>query len=120
MNEQENSFLEKYNLPIQVLERKHDGLSAVKLTEEPYQGIIFTYGKVGLEADEETSTLKINFNYEILETNGKELTDKHEFEVYIGKILEELIHLGVQDNSVTYTGGVDENRTADSDESNSQ
>lgn len=118
MNETENSFLKKYNLPIQILERKHDGLSAVKLTEEPFEGIIFSYGKVSLDTNEETQTLKINFDYEVHDMNNKVITDKKPFEEYIGKILEELIHLGVQDNSITYTGGVDENRTEDSGESN--
>lgn len=118
MNETENNFLKKYNLPIQILERKHDGLSAVKLTEEPFEGIIFSYGKVSLDANEETQTLKINFDYEVHDMNNKVITDKKPFEEYIGKILEELIHLGVQDNSITYTGGVDENRTEDSGESN--
>lgn len=118
MNEKENNFLKKYNLPIQILERKHDGLSAVKLTEEPFEGIIFSYGKVSLDTNEETQTLKINFDYEVHDMNNKVITDKKPFEEYIGKILEELIHLGVQDNSITYTGGVDENRTEDSGESN--
>ncbi len=120
MNETENSFLEKYNLPIRILENKRNGLSAVQLTDEPYSGIIYSYGKVSLDADEETSTLKINFDYEVHDMNSKVITDKKPFEEYIGKILEELIHLGVQDNSITYTGGVDENRTTDSSESNSQ
>lgn len=120
MNEKENEFLTKYNLPIQILERKHDGLSAVKLTEEPYEGIIFSYGKVGFDVNEEDSTLKINFDYEVHDMNNKVITDPKPFEEYIGKILEELIHLGIRDNSVTYTGGVDENTTTDSSESNSQ
>jgi hypothetical protein len=39
------------------------------------------------------------------------------FEAYIGKILEQLIHIGVEENSITYTGGIDENRTEDSNQS---
>lgn len=120
MSEKENEFLQKYNLPVKILERKHDGLQALQLTEEPFAGIIYTYGKVNFDVNEETSTLKINFDYEVIDMNNKVITDKQPFENYIGNILQELIALGVQDNSITYTGGTDENRTEDSGESNSQ
>ena len=40
-----------------------------------------------------------------------------DFNPYIGKILEELIHQGIQENNLTYTGGIDENRTKDSEQS---
>lgn len=120
MNEKENEFLKKYNLPIQVLERKSDGLSAVKLTEEPYAGIIYSYGKVSFDVDEQNDKLKINFDYEVHDMNSKVITDPKPFEEYIGNILQELVHLGIRDNSITYTGGVDENTTTDSSESNTQ
>lgn len=108
-----------HNLPIQVLESRKDGLQAIKLLEEPFEGIIYTYGKVDLNADEENDTLKLHFEYEILDYNNKVLVKTEPFEAYIGKILEELIHQGIEENSLTYTGGVDENRTEDSDESDS-
>ena len=92
-----------------VLESKHDGLQAIKLTEEPYEGIIYSYGKVSFDPNEETDTLMINFDYEIHDMNGKQLGNKDPFENYIGDILQEIIHEGIKDNSLTYTGGVDEN-----------
>lgn len=106
-----------HNLPIQVLEHKEHGLQAIKLLEEPFSGIIYTYGKVDLEEDEENFVLRLKFEYTVLDYANKVLTDEAPFEAYIGKILEQLIHQGVQENSLTYTGGVDENRTKDSDES---
>ena len=105
------------NLPIQVLESRTDGLQAIKLLEEPYAGIIYTYGKVSLDEDKENNGLKLHFEYEILDYNDKTLGKPEPFEQYIGKILEELIHQGVEENSLTYTGGIDENRTEDSNES---
>ena len=42
------------------------------------------------------------------------------FEKYIGHILQELLHEGVAKNNLTYTGGVDENRTGDPIEPDSQ
>lgn len=111
--------MSEHNLPIRVLEHKQDGLEAIQLTEEPYSGIIYSYGKVRLDPDEATQTLKIAFEYHIYDMASKVITDPKPFEDYIGKILQELIQLGVEENSITYTGGVDENRTTDSVESNS-
>jgi hypothetical protein len=92
-----------------VLENKHDGLQAIKLTEEPYEGIIYSYGKVSFDPNEETGHLKINFEYEIHDKNDKEFSDTKPFENYIGDILQELLAEGVANNSLTYVGGIDEN-----------
>ena len=70
-----------------------------------------------MDADEENNKLKLAFEYEILDYNDKTLVKMEPFETYIGKILEELIHQGIEENSITYTGGVDENRTENSNES---
>lgn len=106
-----------HNLPIQIMESRANGMEAIKLTEPPFDGIIYSYGKVSMDEDEENNTLHLSFEYEILDNADKGLTDMKPFEAYIGKILEELIHIGIEENSITYTGGIDENRTKDSDES---
>lgn len=103
--------------PYTVVQSKYTGLDAIKLTEHPFDGIIYAYGKIEFEEDEENDSLHLKFDYEILEDAGKGLTDKKPFEEYIGKILEDLIHEGIEENNLVYTGGVDENRTKDSDES---
>ena len=104
-------------LPIKVMESKKDGLQALQLTEGAFEGIIYTYGKVEFDEDEANDTVSLKFEYEILDYGDKGLTDKAPFEQYIGKILEELIHQGIANNDLTYTGGVDENRTKDSEQS---
>jgi hypothetical protein len=105
--------------PYVVVESKYSGLDAIKLTEEPWQGIIYAYGKVEFEEDEVNSTIHLKFDYEILDDGGKGFTNKQPFEAYIGKILEELLHEGIQENNLTYTGGteIDANRTKDSEQS---
>ena len=103
--------------PYVVVQSKYSGLDALKLTEPPFDGIIYVYGKVSLDADEENGSVRLAFDYEVLDYNNKVLTDKKPFENYIGQILEDLIHEQVNDNSLIYTGGVDENRTEDSNES---
>jgi hypothetical protein len=105
--------------PYVVVENKLTGHDAIKLTEYPWEGIIYTYGKIEFEEDETNSTLHLKFDYEILDNNNKGFADKTPFEQYIGKILEDLIKEGVENNSLTYTGGVDENRTKDSEQSDS-
>lgn len=103
--------------PYTVVQSKYTGLDAIKLTEQPYEGIIYSYGKIEFEENEEDDSLHIKFDYEILENGGKGMTDKKPFEQYIGNILQELLHEGIQENNLVYTGGIDENRTKDSDES---
>jgi hypothetical protein len=107
------------DLPVKVVESSSTGLQALKLTEGAFEGIIYTYGKVTFDEDEANDKVYIRFEYDILDQAGKGLTDKAPFEKYIGDILTEMIHRGVADNSLVYTGGVDENRTKDSEQSDS-
>jgi hypothetical protein len=104
-------------LPIQTVESRKSGLIALKLTEEPYSGIIYTYGMVSFDEDKENQKLNLRFEYEIVDYAGKTIDDKPAFESYIGVLLEELIHIQIAENSMTYTGGIDENRTEDSNQS---
>lgn len=92
--------------PHAVVESKSSGISAIKLLEEPYSGIIFTYGKVSFDEDDVNVKLKINFEYEILDSASKEW-DKELFEEYLGDFLQELIRDGIEQNNLTYTGGTD-------------
>ena len=105
------------NKPYVVMENKHNDLQAIKLTEEPFSGIMYTYGKVSFEEDNHNATIK--FDYEVLDYGDNQISDMAPFEEYIGDILTELIHQGIQDNNLTYTGGteIDANRTKDSEQS---
>ena len=97
-----------------LVQNKKTGMDAIKLTSEPYSGIIYTYGKVEFIPDEENSALKLKFDYDILDYANKQF-DLSIFENYIGDILTDLIHEGIAENSISYTGGVDENRAEDSE-----
>ena len=103
-----------------VVQNKHTGFDAIKLLDEPFSGIIVSYGKVGFDEDVENDALKINFEYEILDKANKNFTDMKPFEQFLGDLLQQLIHEGLRDNSLTYTGGIDENRTGDPIEPDSQ
>jgi len=103
-----------------VVENRNTGFDAIKLLEEPFAGIIYSYGRVSFDVDEENDKLTINFDYEILDKASKDFGSMEPFEAYIGDVLQELIHQGIEENSLTYTGGVDENRTGDPIEPDSQ
>lgn len=107
------------NKPYVVMENRHNGLQAIKLTEEPFSGIMYTYGKVTFDEDEGNNAATLNFEYEVLDWANKDMTDMSPFERYIGDILQELIHEGIRENNLTYTGGteIDANRTKDSEQS---
>jgi len=107
------------NKPYVVVENKQ-GFDAIKLTENPFEGIIYTYGRVSFDEDDATGYIKLKFDYEILDYADKVITNKQPFEKYIGDILQELIHEGIENNNLTYAGGIDENRTGDPIEPDSQ
>ena len=115
------------NLRYATVQSKTTGLDAIKLLEEPYSGIIFTYGKVSFDVDEAKDHLKIKFDYDILHdplaspNNARGGFVEEEFQQYIGDLLQELLHQEIEKNNVTYTGGIDdENRTGDIIESDSE
>lgn len=85
-----------------------NGAHKLKFTSNEFKGIIFTVGKVSFE--EKDGDMRMNFNYDIIEhtedlaTYEKDLLDKA-----IGDLVIHLLEEGVKDNSLVYTGGVDEN-----------
>jgi hypothetical protein len=98
--------------PFVVVENRKTGHDAIKLTSGPFQGIIYSYGKVKFD-EQDDGTCKLNFEYELHE-NSQEY-NKEEFEAYIGDLLQFMIMDELQKNNITYTGGIDENRNEDSE-----
>ena len=105
LNDQPFDVLE---IGFETVESKNTGLEAIRLTDEPYKGIIFQYGKVSFTPDEQNDKLHLKFEYDILDQNNK-IFKEEIFEKYIGDLLQQLIMQGVAENSLTYTGGTDEN-----------
>ena len=100
--------------PYKILEEDHEGLYHILLTEGEYKGIIYTYGRVRLLEDEDV--LRIQFEYDIHENPVGKL-DPIQFRNHIGDILVEMLEENLLKNNLVYTGGVDENRTKDFNES---
>jgi hypothetical protein len=96
----------------ELLDEDYNGNQLIKLTCNPYSGIIYTYGRVRLV--EEDELLRVQFEYDIQE-NPVGILEREKFRNYIGDILVELLEENLLKNNVVYTGGTDENRTTNSD-----
>lgn len=96
----------------ELLDEDYNGNQLIKLTCNPYSGIIYTYGRVRLV--EEDELLRVQFEYDIQE-NPVGVLERDKFRDYIGDILVELLEENLLKNNVVYTGGTDENRTTNSD-----
>lgn len=84
-----------------VVESHTDGFEAIKLMDEPFAGIVYTYGNISTTEDEESGTISINFEYEILDKAGKDFGSLEPFEQYIGDVLQEIIHRAVQEHQLS-------------------
>lgn len=105
--------------PHKVLDHKDENVHALQLTEGVHAGIIFSYGKVDFEEDDSNDAMRIKFEYDVHDDRGVQY-DKEAFEQELGDFLIELIEFGLEQNELVYTGGVDENRTDDSEQSDPQ
>lgn len=74
------------------VENKHTGQPAIKLLDEPFAGIIYCYENVSIDEDEQTSTINMNFEYEILDKASKDFGNMEPFENYIGDVLQDILH----------------------------
>ena len=78
-----------------------DAYWCVRLTEGPFRGLIYKYGKIGLKADD-NETLSAKFEYDILFVPEKirklEFPDelREEFETYLGDIMMEMIQQQIE------------------------
>lgn len=80
------------------------GTPAIELTEDPYEDVVFSYGKVSLQ--EEQDQLRLKFHPSILRGESA-LDSDQDFIKYIGDILIEMIDAGLMKHDLVYTGGVD-------------
>jgi hypothetical protein len=99
--------------PYIAVENRKTGVVALKLTEQPFEGIIISYGKV--DFNEQGDTCKLHFEYDVHESPVD--YDRAELEHYLGDLLQFLIMDQLSKNEIIYTGGIDENRNKDSEQS---
>jgi hypothetical protein len=80
-----------------IVQNKTSGMDAIMLLDDPFEGIIVSYTDIDVAVDEEQSSLNISFGYEILNTNHKGFNDPKPFEDYLGKLLEHILHAGIEE-----------------------
>lgn len=107
--------------PFKLIEPKDkESIYAVELTEGQFEGMIYEYGKVELHEIPGEDKVKLAFEYRTHNVTYTDMNfDRVEFERVAGEILHHLVEEGLKNNSIVYSGGVDENRENDSVESDS-
>ena len=87
------------------VENKDKKWTAIGLTEKAgkYQGVVYSYGKVKILENEEKTEASLQFDFNVLDSNGlpKEMFDD-EFYSVIGKVLEELIEKQMNEDALQY------------------
>jgi|TARA_B110000908_G_scaffold170586_1_gene230615 hypothetical protein len=77
------------------VEKKDAELYSLKVVQGPYNNVIYTYGSVTIEEDEDKDLARLKFNYHIEEVpepySKRELEESTEFRDYIGNILTEIL-----------------------------
>lgn len=91
-------------------ETNSKGQHLIKLTSGEFSGIIYSYGAVSFE--EGTDEAKMKFDYDVY--TGV-VADHKNFEQVIGNVLIDILTEQLAKNEIVYTGGIDENRTTDSE-----
>jgi uncharacterized protein YutD len=90
----------------EVVGHTKDGFEKIKFTNNQFSDIIFSLGRVQF-VDGDDGEPRLNFKYDI-HMHGSSI-DKDEFEKTIAEFIIQKIEEGLKDNSLVYTGGVDEN-----------
>tara|TARA_Y100000004_G_C8943966_1_gene425398 strand:+ start:2031 stop:2354 length:324 start_codon:yes stop_codon:yes gene_type:complete len=103
---------------ITYVEKADSDFTSIKVLQEPYNGIIYTYGKVKVsEPNGECENATLSFDYRVEEVppvlgKSKEEIEKDEdFSKFIGDILVEIL-----EDSVENDGSSDDNTSVDNKE----
>ena len=87
------------------VENKEKTWSGIGLTSKAgkYQGVVYEYGKVSLVENEDKTSASLQFEWNMLDSNGlpKEMIGDDFFEL-AGKILEDLIQQQLDEDDLQY------------------
>ena len=87
------------------VENKEKTWTGIGLTEKAgkYQGVVYKYGKVDVKEDEKNDTASLQFEWDMLDSNGlpKE-SIKDDFFELAGKILEDIIRKQIDGEDLQY------------------
>ena len=83
-----------------------NGTEKIKFTNSEFNDIIFSIGRVHF--GEDPNDPRLNFEYHIHMHPVDLVFDKDEFEETIAEFIVDRIKLGIEQNDLIYTGGIDE------------
>ena len=87
------------------VENKDKTWTGIGLTEKAgkYQGVVYKYGKVDIKEDKENDTASLQFEWDMLDSNGlpKEMIGDDFFKL-IGDILQEIIREQLDKEDLQY------------------
>jgi hypothetical protein len=103
---------------ITYVEKADSDFTSIKVLQEPYNGIIYTYGKVKVsEPNGECEKATLTFDYRVEEVppvfgkSKEEIENDEDFSKFIGDILVEIL-----EDSVENDGSSDDNTSVDNEE----
>lgn len=87
------------------VENKDHSWTGIGLTEKAgkYQGVVYKYGKVDIKEDEENDSATLQFEWDMLDSNGlpKEMIGDDFFNL-IGDILQDIIRNQMEQDDLQY------------------
>lgn len=87
------------------VENKDKTWTGIGLTEKAgkYQGVVYRYGEVKIQEDEENDTASLQFDFDVLDSNGlpKEMINDDFFKI-IGDILQNILREQIEQDSMQY------------------
>lgn len=84
-------------------------ISAIRFDDSPFNGLLFSYGKVELIGDEDADEAVLKFEYDIHQ-DSPESYDKGDLHVHLGDFLTSLMLKQLGAGELVYKGGVDAER----------
>ena len=87
------------------VENKDQTWQGIGLTEKAgkYQGVVYKYGEVSVKEDEENDTASLQFEFDVLDSNGlpKEMINDDFFKI-IGDVLQDILREQLEQDSMQY------------------
>ena len=75
------------------------GFINIKLLGGEFDGIVYRYGKVSVQEEEEQEQAYLTFEFDVVDHNGREsLEENMEFKNHIGNILQHIMMKSVANN----------------------
>lgn len=89
------------------------GQAKLKFTNNKFDDIIFTLGRVSFE-DQGEAGLVMSYEYDVVESTKEYV--KEELDRTVGDLVMQLLDKGLHENDLIYTGGTDEDRNTNTEQ----